>query len=148
MLRNKKTGEIGYLVVSKGSDRYTVTNDEWDNCGEYTSLSELNEEWEDYEEPKYIWWLDSEGHVYNTGRVNEYCFERSKEIGNFFETKEEAEKAVEKLKAWARLKYGGVKFELASIASDDTVTIFARFPNREKFEDLNGNLFNIFGGEE
>lgn len=33
------------------------------------------------------------------------------EIGNCFQTKEEAEKAVEKLKAWKRLKDSGLKFK-------------------------------------
>ena len=33
------------------------------------------------------------------------------EIGNYFETAEEAEKAIEKLKAWKRLRDNGFKFE-------------------------------------
>lgn len=33
-----------------------------------------------------------------------------KQIGNYFKTKEEAEKAVEKLKAWKRLKDKGFRF--------------------------------------
>lgn len=32
-------------------------------------------------------------------------------IGNYFETREEAEKAVERLKAWERLKDAGLKFK-------------------------------------
>lgn len=36
--------------------------------------------------------------------------EEYKEIGNYFETKEEAEKAVEQLKAWKRLKDKGFEF--------------------------------------
>ena len=32
------------------------------------------------------------------------------EIGNYFDTREEAEKAVEKLKAWKRLKDKGFRF--------------------------------------
>lgn len=51
-LRNKKTGKIGYLIAAKSSGWYTVCSDEWDTCGKYDSLAGLNEDWEDYEEPK------------------------------------------------------------------------------------------------
>ena len=82
--------------------------------GEHTfyfeSLKELNGMFEDYDEPKVIWWLNDEGCVNHTaGEVDEY-FEKNREIGNYFETKEEAEKAVEKLKAWKRVKDAGFKF--------------------------------------
>lgn len=110
-LRNKKTGEIGYLIVGKGSDHYIVTNDEWESCGNYGSLAELTEEWEDApdEEPKEYWWIDSCG-----GVLQEYfdggCVDiQRKQIGNYFGTKEEAEKAVEKLKAFKRLKDKGLE---------------------------------------
>lgn len=110
-LKNKKTGEIGYLLVGKGSDHYIVTNDEWESCGNYGSLTELTEEWEDApdEEPKEYWWIDSCG-----GVLQEYfdggCIDiQRKQIGNYFETKEEAEKAVEKLKALKRLRDKGLK---------------------------------------
>lgn len=114
-IRNKKTGEIGYLLVGKGSDYYIVTNDEWEDCGKYNSLAELNAEWEDApEEPKEYWCIDW------TGGVNKIIpldsshdkYEQSKKaIGNYFETEEEAEEAVEKLKAWKRLKDKGFKFD-------------------------------------
>lgn len=66
-LRNKKTGEI--IDLSKGSitdvgygssiqlqalDRYNKPI--WN----YNSLAELNEVWEDYEEPKDLWIIDAE----------------------------------------------------------------------------------------
>lgn len=52
-LRNKKTGEIGRLQPYGGDGRIWV----WiDNISRpeyrYSSLAKLNEEWEDYEEPK------------------------------------------------------------------------------------------------
>ena len=106
-LRNKKTGEIGYLIVGRGSNHYVVANNEWDNCGEYNSLAELNEEWEDYEEPKGFWSISGDATIEHYDRLNEN--DCCKEIGNYFETKEEAERAVEKLKAWKRLKDKGLK---------------------------------------
>lgn len=99
-LRNKKTGEIIILI-----------DHIFDN---YNSLAELNEEWEDYEEPKEHYFITEYGGVYslneyeglnNVANVDEY-----KQIGNYFDTLEEAEKAVEKLKAVKRLKDKGFRF--------------------------------------
>lgn len=113
-LRNKKTGEIGYLVAGVGNPHYVVTNNEWDSCGKYNSLTELSEEWEDYEEPKEHYFITEYGGVFS---FNEYEGlngvanpEDYRAIGNYFNTQEEAKKAVEKLKAWKRLKDKGFKF--------------------------------------
>ena len=90
----------------------------------YHSLAELNAEWEDYEKPKDFWFIDdfmimcgTEGEFTNTemGSFAKKDIEKLKQIGNYFETEEEAEKAVKKLKAWKRLKDDGLKvrkFEL------------------------------------
>lgn len=99
-LRNKKTGEIV---------DWTPTLQRWngpllDRCY-YNALAELCEEWEDYEEPNEIWYIDWQGGIRSADIGNKW--EREKEIGNYFETKEEAEKAVEKLKAWKRMKDTG-----------------------------------------
>lgn len=100
-LRNKKTGEIvetdrGYLSVPSSS--YHT----------YHSLAELNEDWEDYEEPKDFWFIDDEGGV-ECGVIEfEENLNLMQAIGNYFETKEEAELAIDKLKALKRLKDAGV----------------------------------------
>lgn len=118
-LRNKKTGEIGYLIVGRGSDYYHVCNDDWSSCGRYWSLAELNEEWEDaLEEPKdnNYWYIDDFGRIQFSSKVldeieglpNNWMVRKL--FGNYFETKEEAEEAVEKLKAWERLKDKGFRF--------------------------------------
>ena len=97
-LRNKKTGEIDeflFEVIKDRIDLYRrVEHSETKNIWHYNSLAELNDEWEDYEEPKEYW------HIFGTNIT----------IGNYFETKEEAEKAVEKLKAWKRLRDKGFRF--------------------------------------
>ena len=102
-LRNKRTGEIIILI-----------DHIFDN---YNSLAELNEEWEDYQEPKEYWFIrdcssirgDTKGIGYSPESNNDTARYR-KEIGNYFETQEEAEKAVEKLKALAKLKQYGFRF--------------------------------------
>lgn len=127
-LRNKKTGEIGNLVLNINPNResYSVlsTEDGDTICGnlvvaDYDTLTELNAEWQDYEEPKDFWYIDdfmivcgTEGE-FTTPDLASFTkkdIEKLKEIGNYFESKEEAEKAVEKLKAWKRLKEFGFRF--------------------------------------
>jgi hypothetical protein len=76
----------------------------------YDSIAELNEEWEDYEEPKEYWCMTSVGKVYSSTNYRVSDIRLYKEIGNYFETKEEAEKAVEKLRAWKRLTDKGFRF--------------------------------------
>lgn len=122
-LRNKKTGEIDeflFEVIKDRIDLYRrVEHSETKNIWHYNSLAELNEEWEDYEEPKDFWYIDdfmivcgTEGE-FTTPDLASFTkkdIEKLKEIGNYFESKEEAEKAVEKLKAWKRLRDKGFRF--------------------------------------
>ena len=100
-LRNKKTGEIApasNIAVGIGKDG------KW-----YDSLAELNEEWEDApEEPKYFYCISTDGSI-NKYEVERYahdswCINGAKIIGNYFETKEEAEQVVEKDIAYLRKK--------------------------------------------
>lgn len=81
------------------------------NHWDYTSLAELNEEWEDApEEPKEYWFIGYDAQVECISENDSDGIELDKSIGNYFETKEEAEKAVEKLKAFKRLKDKGFRF--------------------------------------
>ena len=102
-LREKETGDIinGVLV----------------RLGEYgdgtlgTSIAEINEKYEDYEEPKGFWMINILGIVEYTHGLPENEVEMMKEIGNYFETREEAEKAVEKQKALERLRKNGFRVD-------------------------------------
>ena len=114
-LRNKKTGEVfDALIREKGGGgsyslivcdvkAYEHSKSTLDAThfvlDEYDSLAKLNEEWEDYEEPKEYWY------VYETsvqrGMVGDLVEDGFKQIGNYFKTKEEAERVVEYLKALA-----------------------------------------------
>ena len=111
-LRNKKTGEIVDIAdLDFTSDNFAI----WLSTTKYSSLAELNEEWEDYEEPKEFWYIAHNGIVGCFEYDDDWQYmdfnwqDKLKQIGNYFETKEEAEKAVEKLKAWKRLKDKGYR---------------------------------------
>lgn len=119
-LKNKKTGEIGKLAEAedyKGSFFRVETDD---NNGEgrvylYRDLKTFAEAWEDYEEPKKYWYIDEILNIWSTvqnkdDEVELYKIQGLKEVGNYFETGEEAELAIKKLKAWKRLKDNGFRF--------------------------------------
>lgn len=111
-LKNKRTGEIGDIAQTCYNAiivYYPIVDGVAINPQHraiYKNLTELNEEWEDYhEEPKWLkdyWFIDSCGSIIK--QEDEVLGSVRREIGNYFETEEEAEKAVEKLKAWTLLK--------------------------------------------
>lgn len=113
-LRNKKTGKIGNFCYGYTNELCVSwqKDDGFWGKQEYDSLAELNEEWEDYEGPKEYWFIDYGGRIKAMNDANDEEDVARKEIGNYFETKEEAEKTVEKLKAWKRLKDKGFKVDL------------------------------------
>lgn len=159
-LRNKKTGEIGNLVPTKDMKPFRVVDDEWNLIAEYTSLAKLNEKWEDYEEPKE-WYINEHNEPEEVG----FGFpiediESLREIGLLFETKEEADKAVEKLKAWKRLRDKGFRFEgwgMFRYSCDDyeySPHIYFTIPELDEDEpyhypeDVQKDLDLLFGGGE
>ena len=100
-LRNKRTGEVGYLEADNSAQKIRVLNQFNDTIAEYNSLADIENEWESYEEPKLRWYSGSSGIVHKE-KTTLYS-EPREIIGNSFETEKEAEKAVEKLKAWYKL---------------------------------------------
>lgn len=153
-LRNKKTGMIGELHFEPDKEyHFTVVTEDPADVMIHKKLAGLYAEWEDYEEPKDFWYIKTNGCIErdNLGVIEcdilkEY-YDKMVEIGNYFETKEEAEKAVEKLKAWKRLKdKGGFKFTdwYRDVCE---VTIEAEIHDDGTMGMIN-DLDILFGGEE
>jgi len=152
-LKNKKTGEIVERIDLVIREEGVVFNaDE-----QYTSLAELNEEWEDYEEPKKYWFIGEDGRAHLMPSGHDSLFiKRAQEIGNYFETEDEAEKAVEKLKAWKRLKGGGFEFMSCSYGHDkiiDDTGGWIRFRVNHLYDERYGcevekDLDLLFSGED
>ena len=152
-LKNKKTGEIGWLYCDHISvpKKMTVFAEDKDlsaNHWDYASLSDLNAEWEDYEEPKEAWFINELGNV-EKAPSDWLCDEKAsrESIGNRFKTKEEAEKAVEKLKAWKRLKDDGFKFKTWGWENKEDNEYMIWFELNDKEGDCS-DLDLLFGGEE
>ena len=159
-LKNKKTGKIVDLIEIVRSE--DVSNEYFlrlsDNEGRtfkvgFSSLAELNEEWEDApEEPKDInyWYIDDSGRIrFSSVALDEIEEHRNnrmirKSFGNYFETEEEAELAVRKLKAWKRLKDKGFKFERWQFV-DDRSGIWVK---GNLVTGIADELDLLFGGEE
>ena len=107
-LRNKKTGEIGKPRIEY-QDFYIDTENGMTHC--YKTLEGMLNNWEDYKESKEYWFISTSGMVHRFEGEDKTYTPGRKQLGNYFETKEEAEKAVERLRAWKRLKDNGFKFE-------------------------------------
>jgi hypothetical protein len=118
----------------------------------YDSIAELNEEWEDYEEPKEYWYINEFGTPTKADFVGrETLYDKCrKNFGIYFETKEQAEKAVEKLKAWKRLKDKGFRFVGWQDSVSDNNPDMALFKlDEDAWEtDTCDDLDLLFGGKE
>lgn len=136
-LKNKKTGEIlddaqyRNYSLSDGFG-FRMNGKEW----EYHSLAELNEEWEDYEEPKQnvlrVMILTLTNYIENepSGNID---------LGD-------CKQMLEKLKAWERLKNKGFKFKGFYRLNDWHIAI--RATSDESWSKIYKDLDLLFGGEE
>lgn len=157
-LKNKKTGEIIDTLNSydctKGISFGADHHDGDPTIESYDSLAELNKEWEDApEEPKEYWYIDPMvcGVYFTKIKNDEDLCEFNKQIGNYFETKEEAEKAVEKLKAWKRLKGEIVGWSFSYDLdlngcgfNDEDIVVGIKLPRNASKKDLD----LLFSGED
>lgn len=166
-LRNKRTREIvDYISWEKGGVQISMYVFDTNKHYYYNSLAELNEEWEDAsEEPLKSYWfindLDGEPMKCELKKYTKSSFikwsECRKQIGNYFETKQEAEKALEKLKAWKRLKDKGFRFiGVRGIGKEIDFDIpkpynhiwFDEYNAPKNEKEFYDDLLLLFGGEE
>ena len=160
-LQNKKTGEIGDIAQTSADCiivYYPIVDGVATNPQKraiYNTLAELNSEWEDYEEPKEFWYICGfevmpaiEG-KFSTPDLAAFTREeitKLEDIGNYFETEEEAEKAVKKQVIWTTLEDSGFKFTgwKRDKNDRDKLIIEATDPMFRVEKDLD----LLFGGEE
>lgn len=142
-LRNKITGEIGKILKQLSEDnQIEVITD--NKLYVVKSLTELNEGWEDYEEPKEHRCITMYGGITRI-RDDEEPIDDLKEIGNYFNDKESAYDALDKLKAWKRLKDKG--FKLNAVV-DDTFFCLDIYISGKEYEKIKDDLKILFGDEE
>ena len=115
----------------------------------FETLKGMNEMFEDAtEEPEEYWYIDWNGEVCRSD-IHDERTEQMKLIGNYFESKEEAEAAVEKLRAWKRLKDKGLKAFSSEICGDDFVVNFKLTNHTDYSQSIDDfDCIFDFGGEE
>lgn len=115
-----KAGEIFYISDSgnllRESDNIAAYS--WTTLDKFPNIltdwfEEINEStrWKPEKFQKY-YLVGGDSFVYDDNWDNGLAIDNGRfEIGNCFQTKEEAERAVEKLRSWKRLKDSGLKFK-------------------------------------
>lgn len=127
-LRNKKTREICDFKIIADYDDCTSGWRLEKHDGTvlfYDHIDEIHDEWEDVlGEPEEYWCIDwTESGVFKTTFRNKLD-EFNAAIGNMFKSEKEAEEAIEKLKAWKRLKDKGLKANRTEISGDSFICEF------------------------
>lgn len=167
VLRRKIDGRVVedydiWININDGSVDldYSVEGRESKSHYHYKTFEMFKSEWEDYEEPETYYIVGDLGNIESSTNDHGHnlpeeiwhkVIKRRKEIGNYFETKEEAEKAVEKLKAWKRLKDKDFKFDewkwnISSMRGMEIITIKANIKNLQaNFKGNKADLDLLFG---
>lgn len=147
-LRNKKTGEIRKAEMREdGIYLWNETLQEWFKH----PFRNLADYWEEYEEPepKDYWYIADNGViVYSYYDIIRTLSKDRETIGNWFDTREEAEKVVEQLKAWKRLRDKGFRFNGWKFGENKEKFIVIRATKTEGDSILWRDLDLLFGGEE
>ena len=118
----------------------------------FETLKGMNEMFEDAEEPKKYWHIDWNGEA-GRSDIHDERTEQMKLIGNYFESKEEAEAAVEKLRAWKRVKRDLVSLNWQR-ERDGSFSVWGEFKTgntlrADVYLDIHSkDLDLLFGGEE
>ena len=112
----------------------------------YIEVGSLEKIWES----KDFWYISGDGYVIKDNDTITKDFANDLEsIGNYFETKEEAERAVEKLKAWKRLKQNLIDHVLKYEFDEMTEDIHANLSfTVGSYPTVGNDLDLIFGGKE
>jgi len=154
-VKNRSTGDIGELdfdskevvfIVVRYDLLTKVTSKSY-----YKNLKDLNEKWEDVEELKGYWYINEFGTATEITHARENIYDKQrKNFGNYFETEEEAEKTVKKLKAWKRLKDKGFRFDGYDSGHNSNKELCgqAYFKAGNFWFDIKQDLDLLFGGEE
>lgn len=148
-LRNKKTGEIAEASIL--NFELVVRYDDG-RVEKYPLLFNYSN-FEYYEEPKEHWAIDQFGEPINVSGLSRLQLEKLHRLGNDFPSENATMKAIEKLKAWKRLKDKGFRykdFEETDRGELGDFTIYAHIePDySQKYDEFDDDLYLLFGGEE
>lgn len=145
-LKIKETGEVLEDVKFIDTTLHKITIQYLDNgvlreCS-VKNLSDV-EEVKDYEEPKEHWAIDQFGEPINVSGLSRLQLEKLHRLGNDFPSENATMKAIEKLKAWERLKDKGFKVTLRGWKGN--AWLYANWGN---LQGDYSDILLLFGGEE
>lgn len=152
-LRNKKTGKI---INSKEllTDEFIIDLFSKDFNYFNSKINKIQEEWEDYEELKDFWYIDADGEVRESIYLTRSDKSNLRNFGNYFKTREEAERVVKKLKAWKQLQ-DNCNFRFNGVERDENGRlkgVKVKFDKAQVTFDTAKRCYEIldllFGGEE
>ena len=157
-LKNKKTGEIVevesfYLTQTQELCLNYINEENKQKVYMTDKIASFNLDWEDYEEPKVFYIVEQRGIVGSRFRTGIEYEKEFKQIGNYFESKEEAEQAVKKLKAWKRVKRDLVSLHWQR-ERDGNFSVWGEFKTGNTLradvflDNHSEDLDLLFGGEE
>lgn len=95
--RNKITGEIVEQLYAQFDNKFVTSSHPT-----FGSIADFNDTWEDYEEVHEYWFISNDGYANVADDTGAKCDQDRKAIGNYFETKEACDEAIEKLKESAK----------------------------------------------
>lgn len=138
-LKNKISGEIKEFVIFDGNEMQAGL-----------TLKDLAQEWEDVLEQKEYWSINELGTLIQITHTRENIYDKSrKNFGNYFSSREEAEKAVEKLRAYKRLKDKGFEFRDWDTSHHNLGVIDFFLPDVvNDFDEYRKDLDLLFQGDE
>lgn len=156
-LINKKTGEIVEFVgcTAKGM-RTFLRFDDLNGAFKFevNSLAELiNNGWEDYQESESFWYISPTGTPIKstTSIYDPLEIHLMKRIGNYFESEEDAEMAVEKLEALKRLKSHNLRVERGqriSVNADNKLTSQKPLFVVDTYGEVEDDLDSLFDDDD
>ena len=145
-LIHNKNGEVeieSITCTQSGEIQITYLKDGLREIYKTDRIGSLTADFKDYEEPKEYWYYDTtKNGIDKITHLEDK--EKDQEIGNYFETKEEAERVVEKLKAWKRLKNKKFRFK----CYDDSRIYYEINEINAWMDETKKDLDLLFGGEE
>lgn len=128
-------------------DKYPNILKDW-----FEKVDDPNGRWEPKRGDKYYFvrnYASGDNPVFSMTWDNDVVDQSVNELGNVFRTKEKAEKAVEKLKAFKRLKDKGLKFRNWDTSHHNLGIVEFFLPDVvNDVDDYRQDLDLLFGGEE
>lgn len=142
-VRIKKTGTLLEDVKSIDTTSHKFIIQYLDNGVPREYLIENLSDIEEVKDRKDYWFIDCDGEINQVTDTRTIFDTTCEEIGNYFSSREEAEKAVKKLKAWKRLKDKGFKIRLQNLKGYSCLEA-----NWDVLEGDYSDVRLLFGGEE